>query len=81
MSARKYKTRSQYQVWQEQFDALVIYQPETFTTKLDYIHNNPLQEKWRLCNRVEDYKFSSARYYFQNQDVGVPIEIEVTRCE
>jgi REP element-mobilizing transposase RayT len=80
-SAQKYKKRSQYQVWQERFDALVIYEPATFSTKLEYIHNNPLQEKWHLCDRVEDYKFSSARYYLKNENVGVPIEVEVTRGE
>ncbi len=80
-SARKYKTRSKYQVWQERFDALAIYTSATFATKLAYIHNNPLQEKWHLCDMVENYKFSSARYYLKNQDVGVPIETGVTRCE
>ena len=80
-SARRYNTRSRYQFWQGRFDALVVNQSATFATKLNYIHNNPLQENWHLCDRVEDYIFSSARFYLKNEDVGVPIEMEVTRSE
>jgi len=31
--------------------------------KIDYIHNNPLQDKWQLVQYPEDYKYSSARFY------------------
>ncbi|WP_307527875.1 hypothetical protein [Pedobacter sp. W3I1] len=31
--------------------------------KLDYIHNNPLQERWRLAENAEDYYWSSAKFY------------------
>ena len=41
--------------------------------KLNYIHNNPLQERWSLCGKVEDYRFSSAKYYFTGEDVGIRI--------
>jgi putative transposase len=74
-SARRYKTNFRYQVWQRRFDALAIYQSATFMTKLDYIHNNPVQERWHLCDMVEDYRFSSARCYVKNEDVGVPLEV------
>ena len=31
--------------------------------KLEYIHLNPLQEKWNLATRPEEYYWSSAKYY------------------
>ena len=34
--------------------------------KLDYIHNNPLHEKWKLTNMAEEYYFSSAKYYLSD---------------
>ncbi|MBS1525632.1 MAG: hypothetical protein JST19_08280 [Bacteroidetes bacterium] len=39
-----------------------------FTQKLDYIHNNPLQERWRLADLPENYKYSSARFYERGID-------------
>ena len=35
----------------------------TAEKKLDYIHLNPLQEKWNLAEYPEDYKWSSAGFY------------------
>lgn len=34
---------------------------------LEYIHNNPLQEHWKLAELPEDYYYSSARYYLKEQ--------------
>jgi len=36
--------------------------------KLDYIHNNPLQEKWQMSDFPENYKYSSARFYLTAED-------------
>lgn len=35
----------------------------TLLQKLNYIHNNPLQEKWLLAKSAENYLFSSAQFY------------------
>ncbi len=34
---------------------------------LEYIHNNPLQEHWRLAEFQENYRYSSARFYIKEQ--------------
>jgi hypothetical protein len=39
-----------------------------FEQKLDYIHNNPLQEKWNLAKSPEEYKWSSASFYHTGID-------------
>jgi putative transposase len=36
--------------------------------KLEYIHLNPLQEKWNLVIKPEDYKWSSAKFYETGED-------------
>jgi hypothetical protein len=36
--------------------------------KLEYIHNNPVAEKWAMCKLPEDYRWSSARFYLKGVD-------------
>ena len=31
--------------------------------KLNYSHNNPLQDHWKLADSPENYKWSSAKFY------------------
>jgi REP element-mobilizing transposase RayT len=56
----------EYQFWERNSLSVNIYSREVLIQKLDYIHNNPVQEKWHLCLHSEDYKYSSARYYICN---------------
>ena len=39
-----------------------------FDQKLEYIHNSPLQEKWRLAEVQEGYRYSSAGVYLTGHD-------------
>ncbi|MFW6311159.1 MAG: hypothetical protein ACOC1K_02875 [Nanoarchaeota archaeon] len=52
---------------------MLITGDKTYQVKLHYIHNNPVQERWELVNKPEDYRYSSARFYFKGEDVDVPI--------
>lgn len=75
-AALEYKQDRQahtYQVWQKRFDDFVITKYQDFEIKLNYIHNNPLQDQWRLSDKSEDYRFSSARYYILGEYPGVQI--------
>ena len=56
-----------YQIWERNPLTINLYSREVLLQKLNYIHNNPLQEKWKLCDKPEDYKFSSASYYLCNK--------------
>lgn len=58
----------QYQFWQRNSYNKRIYNRTVFEQKLDYIHANPLQQKWKLAKYPEDYFFSSAKYYIDNID-------------
>ena len=52
-----------YQFWERNSLSIDLYTYEMFIQKMEYIHNNPLQEKWQLCEHPEDYQYSSARFY------------------
>ena len=45
-----------------------LFTDKVFDQKFDYIHNNPIQEKWKLAVYPEDYRWSSARYYVTGVD-------------
>ncbi|HSY61585.1 MAG TPA: hypothetical protein VK796_06895 [Cytophaga sp.] len=43
--------------------AFQLFKKETALQKLDYIHNNPLSERWQLCSTPVDYYYFSAKFY------------------
>jgi putative transposase len=47
--------------WQRGFDSVPIEAKAIFLQKLEYIHSNPV--KAGLCSAVEDYLWSSARFF------------------
>jgi len=52
-----------YNFWQRDPLAVRVFSREMASQKLDYIHCNPVQPHWRLCNAPEAYRFSSAGFY------------------
>ena len=58
---RKSGSDREYQFWQRNSYNIRMYNRHVFEQKLDYIHLNPLQEKWQLAENPEDYYFSSAK--------------------
>jgi REP element-mobilizing transposase RayT len=57
-----------YQIWERNPLSIYCYSIETVEQKLNYIHQNPVNTKWNLADIPENYHYSSARYYFCNQD-------------
>ncbi len=53
----------QYQVWERNALSTELYTEAVFLQKMEYIHNNPMQPKWQLCNQPEEYYYSSAKFY------------------
>ena len=53
----------QYQFWERNSLSVDLCTYEIFIQKMEYIHNNPLQEKWQLCEHPADYRYSSAKFY------------------
>ncbi len=58
----QYLKRNQtYKLWQDGNHAEVIYSNDFFDQKLNYIHQNPVEQM--IVANAEDYLFSSARNY------------------
>lgn len=52
-----------HQFWQRNSLPVWLYTPAVLEQKLDYIHNNPVVEKWSLANEPAQYYYSSAKFY------------------
>ncbi len=52
-----------YQFWERDALAIPLSTENIVRQKLEYIHNNPVKEKWKLAVFPEDYRWSSAAFY------------------
>jgi REP element-mobilizing transposase RayT len=57
-----------HRFWQRDPLAILMDTKKKFEQKLEYVHLNPLQEKWNLAKFPEEYKWSSARFYESGND-------------
>jgi hypothetical protein len=55
-----------FQFWKRDPLAIPISTEKIFISKLGYIHNNPV--KSNLCTYPEEYKWSSAKFYWEGTD-------------
>ena len=58
----------EFQFWERNSLSIDLWSEAVFDQKLEYIHNNPLQEKWRLAELPEGYRYSSAAFYLTGHD-------------
>ncbi|MBA3649623.1 MAG: transposase [Chitinophagales bacterium] len=56
-----------YQVWERNPLAVELFTESIMWQKLEYIHNNPCNNRWRLTTYPENYRFSSASFYILNK--------------
>lgn len=47
----------EYQFWERNFLSIDLWSKPVFMQKLNYIHNNPIAAKWKLCEFPGEYKF------------------------
>ena len=59
--AKKSSNTTQYQFWRHDNKPIELWSTEVIQQKINYIHNNPVEEG--LVFRAEDYKYSSASDY------------------
>jgi len=52
-----------YEFWQRDPMAIHLYTREVAYQKLDYIHLNPLGERWQLVTDPNEYKYSTSKFY------------------
>lgn len=51
------------QIWERNGFSFMLNNSKTIMQKMNYIHNNPVREKWKLAENPEEYYYSSAGYY------------------
>ena len=52
-----------YEFWQADSLAIQLFSEKVARQKLNYIHNNPLAERWLLAKDIFQYHYSSANFY------------------
>lgn len=52
-----------HEIWQGSFDVKECRTEKFILQKLNYMHQNPCVERWRLCRHSYDYHHSSAAFY------------------
>ncbi len=57
------KSGKKHLVWEKSFDWKECNSEKFINQKLDYMHNNPCQGKWKLSNSPIEYMHSSAGFY------------------
>jgi putative transposase len=55
-----------FQFWERNPMVKECFHEKFYLQKLDYIHHNPCQPKWLLCDKPESYQWSSASFYENN---------------
>ncbi|HRK55095.1 MAG TPA: hypothetical protein PK185_14340 [Cyclobacteriaceae bacterium] len=63
----------QHEVFEPSFDWKECLDSDFIEQKLNYFHNNPLQEHWKLADNPEDYKHSSAKFYMHGEQGIYPV--------
>lgn len=53
----------QYQFFKVRPLSVPLFSDKVALQKIAYIHDNPIQPKWRLATTPEDYRWSSAAFY------------------
>ncbi len=57
------KRNKKHEIWQGTFDVKECYGEKFILQKLNYMHQNPCTERWKLCKEPVDYEHSSALFY------------------
>ena len=60
-AGNKNSNNEKYQFWQQHNQPIVLHNNDILEQKLNYIHNNPVEEGF--VENPEDYLYSSARDY------------------
>jgi len=60
-------SNKQYEFWQRDPVAIRLFTRKVAYQKLDYLHNNPLAERWQLVDNPCNYKYSIAKFYGEDK--------------
>ena len=74
--AQRRNRQEEHSIWQD-IQAKNIYTEKFLAQKMEYIHQNPVTERWNLVRDRADYKYSSACFY--DRSVRPVIDIDDIR--
>ena len=57
-----------HQLWERNPLSVPLYTQKVLEQKINYIHANPVRPNWNLADEPQDYKYSSAKFYFEGID-------------
>jgi REP element-mobilizing transposase RayT len=57
----------EYQIWERNPLSIEIVTKKVMEQKLNYLHENPVKEKWKLSESPERYRYSSASFYAEGR--------------
>ena len=66
--------KQKYKVWEDGFVAKDIFTQVVLEQKLDYIHENPCRQHWKLSDTARNYIWSSARFYLTDEPCLIPVD-------
>ena len=58
-----------YQIWERNPLSIPIYSRAVMEQKLEYIHHNPVQDKWKLVDEAVNYKYSTMSFYERGESI------------
>ncbi len=56
-------TSRQHHFWQRNSLPIPLFTEAVWQQKIDYIHTNPVADKWQLAELPQEYRYSSAKFY------------------
>lgn len=68
-------TKQRYKVWEDGFFDKQISSEKALFQKIEYIHQNPTQDHWKLVGSLEEYSYSSARNYLRGDHSIIQIDL------
>jgi len=57
-----------YQLWERNPLSVTLFTQKVIEQKINYIHFNPVHPKWKLAEVPQQYKYSSAKFYYEDKD-------------
>jgi len=57
-----------YQLWERDPLSIPLYSQKVVEQKINYIHFNPVHRRWNLSDEPQNYKYSSAKFYYEGID-------------
>ena len=57
-----------YQLWERNPLSVPLLTQKVVEQKINYIHFNPVHPKWKLAGEPQQYKYSSAKFYYEDID-------------